>query len=153
VDALLEVDRVAVNGVIAAELVRGCQTEAERRELETALEGVVRLETSFAVFLAAGREIFALRRKGITVSLTDAVIAAVSRESGCPLYTLDADFDRFAGLVRYPKLRRSIYSQTRVPPRSSWPGFLATASRWQARTTALIGRGVRRTGRPRSPAG
>ena len=101
IDELLDLDRVAITGVIAAELIRGCREARERSRVETALEGVKHLELPFESWLTAGREMFDLRRKGVTVSLSDASIATACRASGALLYTLDHDFDRFADLARY----------------------------------------------------
>jgi predicted nucleic acid-binding protein len=99
---LLDEDRIAIIGVIAAELVRGCRTAEEREAVESALEGLHRYDIGFTHWVRIGRELFELRRSGITVALSDAAIAHAAREATCLLYTLDADFRHFAGLSYYP---------------------------------------------------
>ena len=101
VSELLDEDRVAVIGVVAAELLRGCRSVDDREEVEAALHGVHRLEVSFSHWSGVGREMFELRRRGVTVSLSDAAVAFSAREAGCLLYTLDADFEHFSGIARY----------------------------------------------------
>ena len=100
---LLDLDRVAVTGVIAAELLRGCRSEHEMDELEDALGGVLRLELAFADWVAVGRDMGKLRQRGVTVSLSDASIAHAARHARIPLYALDADFGRhWPDLDRFP---------------------------------------------------
>ena len=102
VSVLLDDDRVAMVGVIAAELIRGCRSTDERDEVQAALAGVHRFDLGFDDWLGIGRELFSLRRKGLTVSLSDTAIVYAAREAECLLYTLDTDFDHFAGVSRYP---------------------------------------------------
>lgn len=99
---LLDLDQVAVTGIVAAELLRGCRTATERNDIEAALQGVEHLDIGFRDWLLIGREMFELRREGLTVSLSDAAIAYAARSSGYPLYTLDEDFRAFKGLSRFP---------------------------------------------------
>ena len=98
---LLDLDCVAITGVIAAELVRGCRSVKEANEIEDALAGVIRVELAFEDWLAVGRDLGDLRRRGVTVSLSDASIAHAARKARVPLYTLDADFAR-----NWPELPR-----------------------------------------------
>ena len=102
VNQLLDEDCVAIIGVIAAELVRGCKTPEEREEVETALEGLHHFYVGFARWVGIGREVFTLRRSGITVSLSDAAIAYSARALDLLLYTLDEHFAHFSDLPRYP---------------------------------------------------
>ncbi len=102
VNQLLDEDCVAISGVIAAELVRGCMTPEEREEVEIALDGLHHFDVGFAQWVGIGREMFTLRQSGITVSPSDAAIAFSAREAGLLLYTLDEDFAHFPDLSRYP---------------------------------------------------
>jgi predicted nucleic acid-binding protein len=58
------------------------------------------LETSFAIWRRAGELSLALRRRGITVPLSDLVVAGLALEHGCAIYTLDSHshFDRIPDL-------------------------------------------------------
>lgn len=98
---LLELDRVAVTGVIAAELLRGCRSDSESASLEEALAGVIRIDLQFHDWVEIGRELCSMRQRGITVSLSDASIAHAARRAGLPLYTLDADFRHWPDLARH----------------------------------------------------
>ena len=98
---LLDADRVAVSGVVAAELIRGCKTVAEMDEVEDAIAGVLRIDLAFSDWLAIGRELGELRQRGVAVSLTDASVVHAARAAGLPLYALDSDFS-----VHWPRLAR-----------------------------------------------
>jgi len=98
---LLEADRVAITGVVAAELLRGCRTPDDADELDECLSGVMRIEVTYQDWCEVGREMGTLRAKGISVSLSDAAIAHAARRSAALLYTLDADFRRWPGLPRF----------------------------------------------------
>ena len=104
---LLDADRAAITGVIAAELLRGCRAE-EMDELEESLAGVLRIELGFADWLEVGRDLAALRRRGLTASLTDASVAHAAQRAKLSLFTLDADFQRFwPQLARFAPLERA----------------------------------------------
>ena len=95
VASLLESDRVAISGVVAAELLRGCRSESEAVELEDALGGLIRIDLGFSDWVAIGRDLASLRRRGLTASLSDASVAHAAQRAGIGLYSLDADFARF----------------------------------------------------------
>lgn len=101
VSRLLDLDRVAVTGVIAAELLRGCRTNAESESLASALAGVIRIELRYQDWVQVGQGLGELRRRGITVSLSDASIAHAASRAGLVLYTLDADFGHWPELARF----------------------------------------------------
>ena len=77
---LLDLDRVAITGVVAAELLRGCRTPAEADELGEALAGVIRIEIDFQDWIDVGRDLLLLRQRGLSVSLSDASIAHAALE-------------------------------------------------------------------------
>jgi predicted nucleic acid-binding protein len=76
---LLDLDRVAITGIIVAELLRGCRSEREASDVEEALAGVIRIELGFEDWLHVGRDLRELRSRGTTVSLSDASIVHAAR--------------------------------------------------------------------------
>ena len=98
-DALIDGDRLVMVGVVLAELIQGCRTPAETTAIAGTLGGLRYLETSFAIWRRAGELSFSLRRRGVTLPLSDVVIAAVAFEHRCHVYTLDPHFDRIPGLA------------------------------------------------------
>lgn len=83
---------VFVTGPIVAELLQGVRTKAEADKLRRCIDAIPYIECTLEDWLAAGGTAFTLRRKGITVPLTDLVIAAVARRIGAAVYSRDKHF-------------------------------------------------------------
>jgi predicted nucleic acid-binding protein len=101
IDELIDRREAAVVGVVLAELLQGCRSAEERDELKEALLALPYLGVSQATWIAAGEISAGLLRKGMTLPLTDLVIAAASIEHRCSVYSLDAHFQKIPGLLRF----------------------------------------------------
>ena len=99
VEAVVRDDRAALAGVVLAELSQGARTERELSELHAALGAVVWIETTRETYARAGRLAFELRGKGLTVPITDCVIAAASESAGGCVLTLDVHFQEIAEIT------------------------------------------------------
>ncbi len=108
-DALLDADRLVMVGVVLAELTQGCRTAREAEATASLLEGLRFIETTVATWRRAGELSFGLRRRGVTVPLSDLVVAALALEHRLEVYTLDPHFRAVPGLPLYvpPRTRRS----------------------------------------------
>jgi predicted nucleic acid-binding protein len=102
IDALIDADRLVLVGVVLTELMQGCRTTSEANTIISKLTGLRFLETSFSSWRGAGELSFALRRKGITLPLSDLVIAALALEHHCRVYTLDPHFEHIPDLALHP---------------------------------------------------
>lgn len=107
IDALIDEDRLALAGIVLAELLQGCRTPKEANTILGKLTGVHFLETTFSTWKRAGELSSSLRRKGITVPLSDVIIAALAIEHHCEVYTLDSHFEQIPGLTLYKAPRPS----------------------------------------------
>lgn len=96
VSELLDENRVAVTGPVVIELIQGCRNEAEKRQIERCLQGVQWLAVRDEHWFQATELAFSLRRKGVTVSVTDALIAALAMAHHCSLLHRDQDYDLIA---------------------------------------------------------
>ncbi len=105
IESLLDSGDVAVVGVVLAELLQGCRSQEDRDELKEALLALPYLGVSQATWIAAGEISAGLLRRGITLPLTDLVIAAAAIEHRCSVYSLDAHFQKIPGLIRYTPAR------------------------------------------------
>lgn len=99
VEALIRAGEVAMVGVIFAELMRGARDRDGFRDLEEDLDAIPFLEADKQSWRRAGVLLFNLRRQGLTVPLTDAVIAAIAIGGGHEVYTLDEHFQRVPELT------------------------------------------------------
>lgn len=98
VERLIRRGDAAMAGIVYVELLRGARNEGELRSLEERLGALPFLDTSKETWRRAGRLLFDLRRQGLTLPPTDALIAALALEGDHYLYTLDEHFQRVPGL-------------------------------------------------------
>ena len=92
VDELLESDRARVCGVVVAELLHGVRGAGEHRQMKYLFETVRRVPTQEDDWDAVGNTMHRLREKGITVPLTDVMIATIARRNGIAVLTADSHF-------------------------------------------------------------
>jgi len=97
IKTLLDEGRVAVAGPILVELLQGARTLREKQSLERNIRGLHWLRIEDGHWQKAADLSFALRRKGITISAVDGLIAAVAISYRCQLLHRDSDFERIAG--------------------------------------------------------
>jgi predicted nucleic acid-binding protein len=100
-DLLIDADEVALTGVVLAELLQGCRTHSERHTLAGALLALRYYEVTQTTWLRAGDLSAQLLRKGVTLPLSDLIIATVAIERDCLIYSLDAHFKRIPGVRLY----------------------------------------------------
>lgn len=93
---LVRDDRVAVTGVVLAELLQGARTAEELSELRSGLAAVTCIEVTIDAYARAGELGFGLRRRGVTVPITDCVLAAAAETVGGCILTLDGHFEELA---------------------------------------------------------
>lgn len=92
-DALLERDSVLICGPVLAELLAGSPLE-RREELWLALGSLPWADLDHAAWRQVGELAGELRRTGVTVALTDLVIAVACVRAEATLWTTDRDFER-----------------------------------------------------------
>lgn len=85
-------DSARLCSVSIAELLQGVRGARERQQLELLFANVECLPVQEQDWFAAGVMAQALRTQGVTVPLTDALIAAVARRHRIPLLTTDEHF-------------------------------------------------------------
>jgi predicted nucleic acid-binding protein len=88
-------DQAVVTGVVLTELLQGLKTEKERQHLTALFSSLPFIETVRADWQNAGEDLQELRRRGITVPVTDAVIATVAHRRGLAVLTTDPHFQSF----------------------------------------------------------
>jgi len=106
--ALIRRGRVALVGVVLAELLQGCRTPNEAETILSTLTGLHFLDTTFSSWKRTGELGSLLRRKGITLPLSDLIIGAVAMDHKCQVFTLDIHFRQIPGvkLYRPPRLEK-----------------------------------------------
>lgn len=97
---LLREDRVALVGIVLAEVLRGLRRKDGDR-IESLLFGIPYLEMTRRVWARAGRIAMDLDASGLPIPMTDVFIAAAALEGGHELFTRDRHFDRIPSLQLY----------------------------------------------------
>lgn len=99
---LLKKGRVFLTGIILTELLQGAKIEKEFESILESMLALPFLETTLNTWIQAGRISFALRKKGITIPTTDLIIANLSLENNCKIFTLDLHFNKIPRINIYP---------------------------------------------------
>ncbi|MDO3378279.1 type II toxin-antitoxin system VapC family toxin [Geoalkalibacter halelectricus] len=98
-------DQVVCCGFILAELIQGAKSDKELAVLEDFLQVFPFIPESPELWVAAGKLSYQLRRKGVTVGLSDCLIAVAAASDNAQVATLDNHFDalcRPAGISLFP---------------------------------------------------
>ena len=93
---LLEEDRAAIAGPIVIEILQGARTVEEKEDIKKWIKGLHCLPVTDALWYDAAEMAFALRRKGVTTSAIDTLIASLAIEYDCSLLHRDSHFDLIA---------------------------------------------------------
>jgi len=105
ISILLDEDRVAMAGPILVELVQGARGVEEKQNINNYAKGLHWLQVTDEHWYKSAELIFQLRRKGVTSSIIDVLIAILAMDYQCTLLHKDTDFDyiaRNSSLVCYP---------------------------------------------------
>jgi len=93
---LLDENRAVVSGIILAELLTRISDEKEQHFLEECFLGLPYLEATREIFATAGKMGSTLRKKGITMPLSDLLIASLAKTHALTVLTLDNHFQTLA---------------------------------------------------------
>jgi tRNA(fMet)-specific endonuclease VapC len=101
VEELLREERVVWSGIILTELLQGAKIEREFNAILESMVALPFLKTTQNTWIMAGKISFTLRRKGITIPITDLVIASLALEYNCLIFTLDPHFEKIPDIELY----------------------------------------------------
>ncbi len=93
IDKLLDSDAVYANGIVLGEILYGARDERAFEILSDTLHGLHLLDDSCGVTVEAAKLGFQLRRRGITVPLSDLIIATQCLDNDLQLLTVDRHFE------------------------------------------------------------
>ena len=91
--SLIKNDSAILCDVVVAELLQGIKSKTEKQQLQLLFETVERVAVIPSDWDEAGNLLQQLRRKGITLPLTDALIATVAQRKQLAVLTTDKHFD------------------------------------------------------------
>jgi predicted nucleic acid-binding protein len=105
VKGLIRTGRATLCGIVLSELLAGVRTKRSQDTLKETLEALEYAEVSRGIWILAGEMSSSLRRHGVSIPLTDLVVAALAVENGSELFTGDAHFDRIPELRRFEPVK------------------------------------------------
>lgn len=97
-ERLIIEDRVVSAGIILAELLQGAQVDKEYHMINDNMTVFPFLETTFQTWESTGENAFKLRRKGVTIPISDILIATLAKENSCRVFTRDKHFNKIPGV-------------------------------------------------------
>ncbi len=83
-------------GVTVTELLQGAKGVKEKQQLDFLFANVRSVPVEPEDWVTAGITLQALRMKGITLPLTDALIATLAKRKALPVLTIDAHFQHLS---------------------------------------------------------
>ncbi len=89
----IENDQALLCGVVMTELLQGVKGKKEKQQLDFLFSGIEILDTINKDWIDAGLCLQNLRNKGITLPVTDALIATVALNNAVPVLTIDKHFN------------------------------------------------------------
>ena len=92
VQLALQLGAARLCGPVKAELLQGVKTKKEKQQLQVMFSAVENLSTNEADWETAGNSLQMLREGGVTLPLTDALIAAIANRHKAIVLTLDHHF-------------------------------------------------------------
>ncbi len=88
-------------GVVLYELLQGVRNPGEAAQMKAAFDALVMLEMTAQTWVSAANLSSELRKKGITLPMSDIIIAAVAIEHGLTVMTVDDHFQQIPGLLLF----------------------------------------------------
>jgi predicted nucleic acid-binding protein len=107
VSRLIDDEQVVCCGIILAELMQGAKSDRDLAALDDFPHVFPFIPETTPLWAAAGKLAFQLRRKGVTVGLSDYFIAVAAASVNAQVATLDSHFQvlgKPAGISLYPWL-------------------------------------------------
>ncbi|MEE8329355.1 MAG: PIN domain-containing protein [Thermodesulfovibrionia bacterium] len=92
VDDILSTADVYVPRIVIAELIQGAKSDKEISVIEEFIGAFNIVDQQQDTWIRAGKLSNSLKKKGITVNLTDCYIALIASENYCRIFTLDEHF-------------------------------------------------------------
>ncbi|HHV82890.1 MAG TPA: PIN domain-containing protein [Tepidanaerobacter syntrophicus] len=101
VDLLIDAGSAYITGPIIAELIQGIKNKKQAEELLASLKALPYVDIRKSDWSDIGFFSLELRKKGIAIPFTDAVITCMAIKNHLCIYSLDKHFDLIDGLVKF----------------------------------------------------
>lgn len=99
--SLLAEGSVTICGIVIFELLQGIKSDKEKSIILNAISELPYIEMDSSLWQKSAMLAASLRRKGITLPLSDVIIASISLEHNLSIFTLDKHFDGIPEITIY----------------------------------------------------
>ncbi|MBI4681265.1 MAG: PIN domain-containing protein [Nitrospirae bacterium] len=100
-ESLLIKNSVWTCGIVLFELLQGVRSDAEKKQISEALSDLKYLEISKPLWMKSADISASLKKKGLTLPLSDIFIASIAIENNLSVFTLDKHFEQIPGVKIY----------------------------------------------------
>ena len=100
-ESLIKEGSVWLCGTVLFEILQGVRTEEEKSNVLEMLSDLPYVEMSQSLWQKASEISASLRKKGLNLPLSDALIAAVAIKGNLSVFTLDQHFEQIPGVKIY----------------------------------------------------
>jgi predicted nucleic acid-binding protein len=90
-----------MTGIILAEILQGIKSPREAKAVKKSLETLPFIDAPQRIWQLAGEMSASLRKKGITIPLSDIVIGVIAGEKNYEILTLDRHFNKIPNVIIY----------------------------------------------------
>jgi predicted nucleic acid-binding protein len=98
---LIDSSRIVITGLVIAEILQGIRDVRIFKDVSEQLEALPFLELHKGIYTTAARMSIELRARGLTIPLSDLLIACLCREHDIQVYTRDRHFENIPGIKRW----------------------------------------------------
>ena len=112
----------STNGIVRIELMGGCRSDEELNALQERLSGLESITITEEHFADAGMKHFRLRRQGITVAVTDLLIATSAQLADHTLVHAYSDFEAIRSVFPMSTINKVEEIKAWRPTRRIRPG-------------------------------
>lgn len=96
---LLRSGKVAITGMILAEILQGIKNPSEAYTVKKSLEPLPFIEMQKDLWQLAGETSASLRKKGIIIPLSDIIIGVIADRKKYEIFSLDSHFEKIPGVT------------------------------------------------------
>jgi len=100
-ESLLSENSAVTCGIVLFELMQGVKSEKEKTVVMNALSGLQYREMNEQLWQKSAEISSTLKKKGLTLPLSDIFIAAIAIDHDLEVFTLDKHFEQIPGIVIY----------------------------------------------------
>ncbi|MDP3298454.1 MAG: PIN domain-containing protein [Thermodesulfovibrionia bacterium] len=100
-ESLIIKNSVWTCGIVLFELLQGVKLDAEKKQISEALSNLKYVEMSKSLWQKSAAISLSLKRKGITLPLSDIFIASIAIEYNLSVFTLDKHFEQIPDVKIY----------------------------------------------------